>query len=165
MTGQLEGVAERVGVIENNLASTERWDIGVKGALTQLLANQKALQEKVTEMEGHSRCNNIRIYGIPEEAKGTSATAFLVDMIKTQLGEAINPNWGSDLGIERAHQALALSESKGDDITEETLAKLLPWEVSESRRGGDEEQFQQQVCERLKEYRRSEMDTAAAKEG
>lgn len=275
MTGLLEGVVERVGGIEKDLACAERWDIGVKGALTQLLANQRALQDKVTEMEGHSRRNNIRIYGIPEEAEGTSATAFVVDMIKTQLREAVDPNWGSDLGIERAHRALApkpsknapprsmvvrflrfsvkesilhaawktglnlnnkrvffdhdyadavqkkrkeyapikktlkehgirfqtpltrmrvhfktgtavynnatqaaedlgrrglnvenmVSENKGDVITEETLAKLMPWEVIESRRGGDKEQFQQQVRERLKEYRRTETETAVAEEG
>lgn len=99
-------------MIEKDLASTERWDIGVKDALTQLLANQRVMQNKVIEMEGHSRRNNIQIYGIPEEAEGTSATAFLVDMIKTQLGEAINPNWGNDLGIERAHRVLAPEPSK-----------------------------------------------------
>lgn len=87
-------------------------DIGVKSTLTQLLSSQRALQDKVTEMEGHCRRNKIRIYAVPEEAEGTSATVFVVDMIKSQLGEIIDSSWGSDLGIQRAHRALAPKPSK-----------------------------------------------------
>lgn len=47
---------------------------------------------------------------------------------------------------------------------DETLGKLLPWEVIETCHGGDKEQFQQQVRERLKEYRRMERVTVAAEE-
>lgn len=131
MTGRIEGVVECVGEIERSLAVAERWDIGVKDTLTQLLANQRALQDKVTEMEGHSRRNNIRIYGIPAEAEGTSATTFVVDMIKSQLGEAINPNWGSDLGIERAHRALAKKPSK-DAPPRSVVVSFLRYSVKES---------------------------------
>uniref|UniRef100_A0AAR2IRW6 L1 transposable element RRM domain-containing protein n=1 Tax=Pygocentrus nattereri TaxID=42514 RepID=A0AAR2IRW6_PYGNA len=111
VTSRIEGVTERVGEMEHSMADAERWDIAVKDTLTQLIANQRTLQDKVTEMEGHARRNNIRIYGIPEDAEGTSATAFVVNMIKTQLSEDIDPNWSSDLGIERAHRALAVKPS------------------------------------------------------
>lgn len=63
------------------------------------------------EMEGRARWNNVRIYGILEEAEGTSATAFVVNMIKTQLSEDIDPNSSSDLGTEHAHRALAVKIS------------------------------------------------------
>lgn len=111
VTSQIEDVTEHVGEIEHNMADAERWDIAVKDTLTQLLTNQQTLQDKVTEMEGLARRNNIRIYGIPEDAEGTSATAFVVNMIKTQLSEGIDPNWSTDLGIERAHRALAAKPS------------------------------------------------------
>lgn len=96
VTGQIEGAVERVGQMEENMLDVERWDIGVKDTLTQLLTNQRALQEKVTDLEGRSRRNNIRIYGIPEDAEGTSAVTFIENFIKTELGSEL----GHGLGIE-----------------------------------------------------------------
>lgn len=46
-------------------------------------------------------------------------------------------------------------------ITEEKLARLLPWETNETLRGGDENRFQQQIGEKLKGYRRMESGAAA----
>lgn len=43
--------------------------------------------------------------------------------------------------------------SKG--ISEETLTRLLPWEVIVTQRGGDKEQVQWQIREKLREYRRT----------
>lgn len=103
VTGQIEGAVERMGQMEENMLGIERWDIGVKDTLTQLLTKQRALQEKVTDLEGRSRRNNIRIYGIPEDAEGTSAVTFMENFIKTELGSET----GRGLGIERAHRALA----------------------------------------------------------
>lgn len=61
MIGDIEGVTERVGVVERNMADTERWDTEVKGALTQLLVSQRVLQDYVTEMEGHCRNTTFRV--------------------------------------------------------------------------------------------------------
>lgn len=66
------------------MADREKWDVGVKEALTQLLSNQRALQDKVTDMEGQARRNNIRIYGVPQ---GTSVAAFIENFVKSELGE------------------------------------------------------------------------------
>ncbi len=70
VTGQIEGAVKRVGQMEENMIDMERWDIGVKDTLTQLLTRQRALQEKVTDLGGRSRRDNIRIYGIPKDAEG-----------------------------------------------------------------------------------------------
>lgn len=77
----------------------------VKEVLTRMQKAQLRLQSKITELEGHSRRNNIRIYGIREGAKGTSMTGFVENLIKTNLG-ASNVIDVDDLGIERAHRAL-----------------------------------------------------------
>ena len=103
VTGQIEGAVERVGQMEENLLVMERWDIGVKDTLTQLLTKQRALQEKVTDLEGRSRRNNIGTYGIPEDTEGTSAVTFIENLIKTELGSELC----RELGIERAHRAMA----------------------------------------------------------
>lgn len=78
------------------MADKERWDIGVKDVLTQLLTNQRALQDKVSDLEGRSRRNNIRIYGLPEDSEGTSAVVFIENLIKLELGDDLG---GLDLGI------------------------------------------------------------------
>lgn len=57
----------------------------------------------MTDLEGRSRRNNIRIYGIPEGAEGTSAVTFIENFIKTELGNDL----GCGLGIERTHRAMA----------------------------------------------------------
>ncbi|CAI5668460.1 unnamed protein product [Oreochromis niloticus] len=80
------------------MADSERWDIGVKDTLVQLLENQRALQEKVSDMEGRARRKNIRIYGVPENSEGSSVTTFVENLIKNQLGEDFGPDCA--LGIE-----------------------------------------------------------------
>lgn len=96
----------RMKQIEDNMAETERWDIGVKDALIQLMQNQHKLHEKVTEMEGRARRNNIRIYGVAEDSEGTSMIAFIEDLIKREFGNDLGQDY--NLCIERAHRALGL---------------------------------------------------------
>lgn len=80
------------------------WCRGAKDAVTSLLKMKYTLQAKVTELEGHSCRNNIRLYGIRQAAEGTSMSYFVENIIRTELSEEIRPD--VDLGIERAHRAL-----------------------------------------------------------
>ena len=75
----------------------------MKGILASSLKQQRRLQEKVTNLEGRSRRNNIRVWGVPEGAEKDSAPEFIERMIvrKVELGE------GASLQIQRAHTALA----------------------------------------------------------
>lgn len=57
----------------------------------------------MTDLEGRSRRNNIRIYGIHEDAEGTSAVTFIENFIKTELGNELI----AGLGIECTHHAMA----------------------------------------------------------
>ncbi|KAJ8332654.1 hypothetical protein SKAU_G00424430 [Synaphobranchus kaupii] len=107
VTGQIEETTRRLGEVEKSMGETEKWDIGVKDTLIQLINNQRALQDKLTDLEGRSRRNNIRIYGVPESAEGTSMHHYVEDLIKTELGDSLGLQQGKELGIERAHRALA----------------------------------------------------------
>lgn len=51
--------------------------------------------------------------------------------------------------------------TKSRDISEEMLARLLPWETTEARSGGEKHRFQEQIREKLKEYRRTEPGATA----
>ncbi|KAJ4935243.1 hypothetical protein JOQ06_016779 [Pogonophryne albipinna] len=63
------------------------------------------MQEKMVDLEGRSRRNNIQIFGVPEEAEGESVTKYVEQLLSTELelqeGKVINFN------IQRAHRALA----------------------------------------------------------
>lgn len=48
----------------------------MKEALIKSMERQKAMQEKLTDLEGRSRQNNIRIYGVPEGKEGNSMSDF-----------------------------------------------------------------------------------------
>ncbi|RXN21046.1 putative transposase element L1Md-A101/L1Md-A102/L1Md-A2 [Labeo rohita] len=59
-------------------------------------------QGKITDLEGRSRRNNIRIYSIKEGAEGASMFKFINGLLKTEL----SLNDDLDLQIQRAHRSL-----------------------------------------------------------
>ncbi len=95
------------------MAGSQKWDVSIKNTLIQLLKNQEILQAKVTDLEGRSRRNNIRIYAVPENTEGTSTSCFIEDFIIRELGDNLGPSLGKELGIERAHRALAPKPQPG----------------------------------------------------
>lgn len=103
-TAKIDSTTERLEEAERHVGDIESWGTDAKDTIVSLLETQSALQAKVTDLEGHSRRNNIRLYGARETAEGTSMVNFVENLFKTQLGEDIGPDL--DLGIERAHRAL-----------------------------------------------------------
>lgn len=100
--GKIEATLKRLGEAEQRIGEVETFGVEVQEVLTQMQKTQQELKSKITELEGHSRRNNIRIYGIKEGAEGTSMARFVENFIKTELGESTGLN---ELGIERAHRA------------------------------------------------------------
>ncbi|CAG5859534.1 unnamed protein product [Menidia menidia] len=118
-----EELAKRLGEIEKGMAKEERWDCGVRDAIAQLLSEQKLLREKVTDLEGRSRRNNLRIYGIPENAEGTSMLrpkVITAEMINNLLPvDVVGPRrGGSAPGLrEKAREKLrAFQRPGGEDV-------------------------------------------------
>lgn len=105
-TGQIEEVTRRLGEVEKGFVGTEKWDIRVKDTLIQLLNNQQALQDKLSDLD-------IRIYRVPENAEGTSMHQFIEDLSDKELGDSLGLSQGKELGIERAHRALAPKQPAG----------------------------------------------------
>ncbi|CAL9707344.1 unnamed protein product [Knipowitschia caucasica] len=103
---QIEDATRRLEEVEIKAAGAEKWDLAVRDTLLDLINNQRALQSKMSDLEGRSRRNNIRIYGIAEKTEGTSMPAFIESFILNELRESIGVQRGADLGIERAHRAL-----------------------------------------------------------
>lgn len=100
---KIEVVSQRLGEAEQRVGEVEAFSMEVNETLNQMQRTQLKLKSKLTELEGYSRRNNIRIYGIKEGAEGTSVIRFVENLIQTELGEGAGPD---KLGIERAHRAL-----------------------------------------------------------
>lgn len=92
----------RLTEVEQRVEETETANTELRDALLDSLKQQKLLQDKVTDLEGRSRRNNIRIYGIKEGTEGTSMLAFIDNFLKTEL--ALDST--ADLQIQRAHRSI-----------------------------------------------------------
>ncbi|KAF3854205.1 hypothetical protein F7725_022260 [Dissostichus mawsoni] len=68
-TKTLQAQGSRIAEAEGRIAETETWNMEVKDALCKSLKQQQMLQDKLTDIEGRSRRNNIRIFGIPRIKK------------------------------------------------------------------------------------------------
>lgn len=73
--------------------------MAAKDVLTKSIKQQK----KLTDLEGRSRRNNIRTYGVPEGKEGDSMTEFVENFLKAELALMAD----TTLRIQRAHRALA----------------------------------------------------------
>ena len=87
----------------------ERWSTDAKRALKDILEEQKIMMDKLDDLESRSRRNNLRIYGIPEDAelRSDSVVAFIDTWLKDELSIE------TDLQIQRAPRALAPKPKKG----------------------------------------------------
>ena len=74
-----------MGAAEQRIGETDTWNSAVKEILEQSLKNQHALQAKVTELEGFSRRNNIRLYNVVEGAEKDSMPKFVDGRFKDIL--------------------------------------------------------------------------------
>lgn len=87
---------------ESRIEKLERWAQEANEALFIFLKEQKALQDKLTDLEYRSRRNNVRIYGVPEGEEGEWAE-FVEDLLRRELQLPADLK----LQIQRAHRSLA----------------------------------------------------------
>lgn len=71
-------------------------------SVAELRKENKTLQARLSVLEGRSRCNNIRIVGIPEgEEKGWPTETFVSNLIPKLLGV---DNFTKPVVTDRAHR-------------------------------------------------------------
>lgn len=93
---RLEEAEGRIEEMETALQATST-------LIKQLTQRQANLEARLIDQEGRARRDNLRIYGIPEDQEGTDMVGFLVNLLKSALDFPSD----QELGIERAHRALA----------------------------------------------------------
>ena len=99
----MEAQGRDMADMQERVAETEEWNADLKGILPSSLKQQRRLQEKVTGLEGRSRRNNLRVWGVLEGAEKDSVPEFIERMIREELKH----EEGASLQIQRAHRALA----------------------------------------------------------
>ncbi|KAL0194679.1 hypothetical protein M9458_008251 [Cirrhinus mrigala] len=105
------------------------------------------MQGKITDLEGRSRRNNIRIYSIKEGAEGASMFKFINGLLKTKL----SLNDDLDLQIQRAHRLVNFLQYITKDLVLCTAwAKGIRYE---GRPVFFAHNYQAEINAKLKEYK------------
>ena len=94
----------RVDKAENRISEAEERTQVVEEAVLEVLKLQEKLEARLTDQEGRSRRENIRIHGIKEGAENNSPTmaTFVENLLREKLGIPAS----TKLELERAHRSL-----------------------------------------------------------
>lgn len=72
--------------------------MAIKEVLIKSMERQKTMREKLTNIEGRTRRNNIRIDGVPEGKESNSVPDFVEQLLKSELAlTADNSSAGQDV--------------------------------------------------------------------
>lgn len=101
---------ERIDSIEVNATLVDQRLQQLEGAYTALQKDNDLLKQKVADLEGRSRRQNIRIIGLPESIEGPRPSAFFSQLLIDVLGPEVLT---SPPEIDRAHRSLAPKPAPG----------------------------------------------------
>ena len=68
----MHGHKTRLNEAEARIGQAKTVNMSMKDVLIESMKKQKAMLEKLTDLEGRTRRNNLDIYGVPEEKEATS---------------------------------------------------------------------------------------------
>ncbi|KAJ1109798.1 hypothetical protein NDU88_007156 [Pleurodeles waltl] len=95
-------LVDRVADTESTLAHTRPTILFHSECLTHLEKEVKVLRERVEGAEGQSRCNNIRVVGIPEKVEGPSVELYMEGWLVDTMLEGKTSKWFTVEGPYRA---------------------------------------------------------------
>lgn len=152
---------EKINAALTRTEEIESWSHEANSAMQEILQEQKILVDKLDNLESRSRRNNLRVYGIQEEAesKSDSVAQFMDNWLREEF--SIN----SDLQIQRAHRALAPKPKPGQPprsivinfqqfTVKETILKKA-WEKKTITLGADRIYFDHDYSERTLQQRKA----------
>lgn len=124
---QMEKLDERLTTVEHRVSNAEDRSIRHERALGYLLRREARLTAKQDDMENRLRRNNIRVYGIPEEAEGKEMVPFMVEFFRTTLTLKDDV----EIKLERAHRAIA-PKPKTKASTRSIIVRFLDFSVKQA---------------------------------
>lgn len=117
---RLEAAEDRIEEAETALGAAATM-------IKRLTQRQAAIEAKMLDQEVRARRENIRIYGIPEDAEGNNMTGFLENLLRDSLDFPQE----TELRIERARRALALKSTSPQAKPRSIVAKLASYRLKE----------------------------------
>lgn len=124
---QMEKLDKRLTTVEHRVSNAEDRSIRHERALGYLLRREARLTAKQDDMENRLRRNNIRVYGIPEEAEGKEMVPFMVEFFRTTLTLKDDV----EIKLERAHRAIA-PKPKTKASTRSIIVRFLDFSVKQA---------------------------------
>lgn len=103
-------LTERLTTTEDQAADHEQHINAMETSVTELQQENKKLRAKLSDLEGRSRRNNIRILGVPEGEEKGRPTEFVSNLIPRLLGD---DNFTKPVVIDRAHRTLQPKPPEG----------------------------------------------------
>lgn len=94
-------LTERLTSNEDQAADHEHGIYAAETSVTELQQENKKLRAKLSDLEGRSRRNNVRILGIPEGEEKGRPTEFVSNLIPKLLGD---DNFAKPVVIDRVHR-------------------------------------------------------------
>lgn len=104
----------------------EEWNMEAKEAILILLKQQTKMQEKLTEVEGHGRSCNLRIYNVAEQDNES-----VPEMVDGLLRRELKLLEGTELHIQRAHRSLGKKPPTGA-TPRSIVVNFLKYETKEN---------------------------------
>lgn len=122
VNARLDEAEGRIEKAEERIQNTEE-------VITAMLKLHTKMEDKLLDLESHSKRDNIRIYGVPEEAKeSTTMVSFVENLLHggLELTEDM-----PDLQIERAHRSVG-PKPLVDALPRSIIIKFLSFKTNES---------------------------------
>lgn len=99
---QIDALEERLTATETRVSNTEDRGMRQERALAYLLSKDAKLTARQDDLENRLQRNNVRVYGILEDAEGKEMIRFMTNFFKSTLKLQENMN----IYIKRAHRAI-----------------------------------------------------------
>lgn len=112
---------QKWGEVEQRVSATENGLSEVAGKTLNMEKVLALIQAKNEDLEARSRCNNIRITGLPESTNTGRMETFIETLIKDIFGPE---NLSSMFIVERAHRSLAVRPVPGAPLRP-IIARIL----------------------------------------
>lgn len=101
MDSKIKDHGVRLESLETNANSTAKDIMAMETAIAALQSDNNKMKSKLADLEGRSRRNNIRLFGLPEGIEGPRPTHFFSQLLVEVLGKEV---LDSPPELDRAHR-------------------------------------------------------------
>lgn len=109
VTTEMGEQGDKINAATARTEEVDKWCHTANMVIQKMAKEQKRVTDKLEDLESRSRRNNLRIYGVEEDAEATGVS--MADFVEKWLKEELSVT--EDLQIQRAHRALAPKPKPG----------------------------------------------------